>query len=464
MKNKSRVCYGLVGTMLLMAPIVKAQEYVSPKLKQVVQQALLSNRGLKLKSYEVTKVQLEAEGVDAKKLPHVSATGLYTYINGSGQIDLPASSIPLFDLGLFEGATDFGLRSQAAFVGVSAKQIIFSGLQIPNGQKALQEKAKAQQYLVEANKENIVKDIISTFDQLMLLKEVDKLIADSEIRLKKEQEKVNKAIENGLAIPYDRDKLKLAMLELDEKKVEVEGNRNLLYKKLEQETSLSFDELNRVVYSLTPWNLSELPAGVENRLELKALNTSAKAYEYVYKKEKGASLPAVFAFGSVNYLNVFDTQLTIKDMPVVGNVDLSSNHLKLRPNFMVGVGAKWDIFTGGEHRNKLKQVKIDQEINAMKLADTEEKLNLLLEKNKVTYATSRQRYRVGEQQIKIAENNLVLATKQYEAGLIEMTERLSAENDWYKVKLNYYNNILQQRQAAMDLLHTSGTLVQTMFE
>lgn len=36
---------------------------------------------------------------------------------------------------------------------------------------------------------------------------------------------------NGLAIPYDRDKLKLALLELEAKKVEVEGNRDLLVKK-----------------------------------------------------------------------------------------------------------------------------------------------------------------------------------------------------------------------------------------
>ena len=181
---------------------------------------------------------------------------------------------------------------------MSVKQIIFSGLQIPNGIKALQEKAAAQQYLESASRETLSKDIIASFDQLMLLDEVDKLIVDSEKRLKKEQEKVNKAIQNGLAIPYDRDKLKLALLELEEKKVELSGNRDLLCQKIEQETGVSFQEVGGIHYGLKPIFLSELPRDVEQRSELKALDASSKAYEYLYKKEKGGALPAVFAFGS----------------------------------------------------------------------------------------------------------------------------------------------------------------------
>jgi hypothetical protein len=35
-----------------------------------------------------------------------------------------------------------------------------------------------------------------------------------------------KAIEEGLAIPYDRDKIKLASLELDSKRIELQENVN----------------------------------------------------------------------------------------------------------------------------------------------------------------------------------------------------------------------------------------------
>ncbi|ULT22496.1 TolC family protein [Sphingobacterium sp. E70] len=81
------------------------------------------------------------------------------------------------------------MHGQAAYAGVSVKQIIFSGLQIPNGIKALKEKAVAQQYLESASRETLSKDIIASFDQLMLLDEVDKLIVDSEKRLKKNKKR-----------------------------------------------------------------------------------------------------------------------------------------------------------------------------------------------------------------------------------------------------------------------------------
>lgn len=441
-----------------------AQSLIDPSVKDIIQRAFQTNKELKLKTYEVDKARLEAEGVKANKLPHVSALGLYGYVHSNGSVDIPTVNVPLLNLGLFEGATGFSMHGQAAYAGVSVRQIIFSGLQIPNGIKALKEKALAQQYLESASRETLSKDIIASFDQLMLLDEVDKLIADSEKRLKKEQEKVNKAIQNGLAIPYDRDKLKLALLELEEKKVEVAGNRDLLCQKIQQETSVPFEEVGGIHYTLQPIFLTEIPDNVDQRSELKALEASSKAYEYLYKKEKGRSLPAVFAFGSANYLNVFNSKLSIKDQPLLGTVNLPLNSIRGNPNLLVGLGVKWDLYTGGQHQNKIKQVKLDQTINATKKEDTEEKLNLLLSKNKVNYTTGNQKLKVGEQQLKVAQNNLSMAVKQYQAGLIDVTELLATENEWYKVNLGYFNNVLQQRTAAVELLHTSGKLLQTIHE
>ncbi|SMG15106.1 TolC family protein [Sphingobacterium psychroaquaticum] len=443
---------------------VVAQTGIAPQVKGAIKQSFQASRELKIKSLEVDKTVLEADGVRAKKLPHVDATGLYGFVYTNGSLDIPTLTIPILNVGLFEGASAFTMRTQAAYAGVSVKQVLFSGLQIPNGEKALQEKSKAQALLMESGKEGMAKELIAAFDQLMLLGEVDKLIADSEKRLSKEQEKVNKAIMNGLAIPYDRDKLKLALLELEAKKVEVEGNRDLLVKKIRQETALSEEEVREVQYELVAILLAEVPTDVQDRKELQALQASSRAYDYLYKKEKGAALPMLFAFGSANYLNVFDTHLSLKNRPLVGDVDLSNNHLKGRPNLMVGIGAKWDIFNGGEHKSKVKQVQADQAINTLKLQDTEEKLNLLLEKNKVGYAVSNQKLHVGEQQIKVAENNLRLASKQYQAGLIDVTELLAAENDWYKVNLGYYGHVMEQRLTAIELLHGTGKLLQTIYE
>jgi len=456
-----------ITTLLLVlscSPLVHAQRVVSEQLKAPIQQAIIANRELQGQFMETEKVKIEANMVKNKLLPSVSAAGFYSYFNTGGKLDIPTANIPNTSINLFEGAQDFRLQGQVGLLGVTATQVIFSGLQITNGQKALQEKAKAQQYLAEASKEGIAKDVIQTFDQLMLLKEVQKLIDDSEKRLEKEHLKVSKAIENGLAIPYDREKIKLAMLELEAKKVELNGSRELLYQKLEQDTHLTSEELKKIDYDLLEILLSDHNTTIENRYELKALDASQKAYEYVYKKEKGSGLPQVFAFGSASYSNVFNSKLTLQDVSLLGDVRLRSDQLQLFPTFLVGVGAKWEIFKGGEHKNKLRQAKLDLDINQNKKDDVREKLSLLLKKNRVEYNTANQKLKVNDQQVQVAKNNFNLSLKQYYEGLIDVTELLATENDYYKSTLGYYSQLLQQRKSALEVLHTSGDLLNNILK
>lgn len=463
--KRNRLALGLLAlNVLFCVSQTTAQTVIDPLVKSVIHATFQTNKDIMLKGYDVDKTKLEIDGVNSNRLPHVSATGLYGYIHSNGSLDLPAVELPLLGESLFSGVTDFRMNTQAAYAGISVRQVIFSGLQIPNGQQALKQKAMAQQYLVEASKEEIAKDIAITFDQMMLLDQVDKLIQDSEKRLKKEQLKVNKGIENGLAIPYDRDKLKLALLELEQKKMESAGNRDLLVKKIQQISGLTSSQVEQIRYELSPVFLALDSTQMQDRSELKALDASGKAYDYLLKKERGGVLPTVFAFGSANYINLHNTNLTIKDQPLVGNLDLSSNYLKGRPNLMVGVGLKWDIYSGGAHKNKLRQVELDKSINATKRADAQQKLALLLAKNKVSYQTANQKLSVSEQQITVAQNNLKMASRQLEAGLIDVTELLASENEWYKASLSYFSNIMAQRSSALELLHASGNLISVINE
>lgn len=440
-----------------------AQHIVDPQLRNPIQQAINSNRSIVGKGYEKDKTLLEAANVKSKSLPHITANAFYGYLHSAGNLDLPTLNSPNNLISLFEGSKDFKSQGQAGLVSINATQVIFSGFQITNGRKAIMEKAKAQGLLLEADKEQIAKSVVQSFDQLMLLKEVDTLIEDSEKRLEKEHTKIIKAIENGLAIPYDRDKLTLAMLELQAKKVELAGTRELIYQKLEQETSMPLEDLKKVDYTLENILLENIDFGVEARKELQALDASQRAYEYVLRKEKGAALPQIFAFGSSAYANIFNTSLNLKQLPLLGDVNLRSNSLKFFPTFIVGVGAKWDIFNGNEHRNKVKSAQLDLVINQNKRDDISEQLQLLLKKNKVTYQTAIRSLAVNKQQVKVANNNLYLAARQYQEGLVEVTERLAAENDYYKASLAYYSQLLQQRQSALELLHSSGKLLNSLF-
>lgn len=449
-------------SLIAVGSSLNAQQIIDSQLQDPIRQAISSNYELLNKSIEIQKTRTSAEIVRSKQLPDVSASLLYSYFNMSGRLDLPTVNLPIVGIELFQDAQNFNQQGHLGHLGVTGKQIIFSGLQIPNAIKAIEEKANAQGFLLEADKENIAKEVVLIFDQLMLLLEVDKLIIDTEKRLDKESEKVKKAIANGLAIPYDRDKIKLALLELESKKLEVDGGRKLLYEHLALLTHLPLDRLTTINYQLTDIDLLSESYDTSNRKELKALEASQKAYEFLYQKEKGGALPQVFAFGTVGYSNLFQTKFKANNVGDFGDVNLKMNQLALFPNFIVGIGAKWDIFKGNEHKYKLADAKFDLDINENKQKDTKEKLALLLKKNQIEFETAFKKIKVAEQQVKVSLNNMNLATKQYQEGLLNVTERLEAENEYYKASLAYYSQVVQQRKTALELLHSSGTLLHNL--
>ena len=434
------------------------QQLIDPQLKLPVEKAIESSYNLKNKQLEVDKNNSKYDEIKGKQKPSLSAIALGSYLNSNGTIDIPTKSIDLISTELFAGNQRFNTSTGLFTIGINASQVIFSGLQIPNALNAIQEKSVALDYLKDAEKEVITKDILQTYDQLMLIQKVEELISNSAKRLDKEHLKVQKAIQNGLAIPYDREKIKLAMLELEARQVEVNGSRQLLYKKLETLTHLSIEDLQQIEYELTPIHIISAEYTLENKKELKALEHSIKAYEFLYKKEKGSHLPQVFAFANTNYTSIFGSRFKLKDVGLLGDVNLKMNQFTLFPNILIGIGAKWELLDGGQHKNRLVQAKTDILINENKLKDSQEKLNLLLSKNKIDYETSSEKLKVNHQQNTIATNNLEIASRRFQEGLIDVTERLAAENDFYKANLGYYSQIIDQRSKTYELLQTSGEL------
>lgn len=434
------------------------QQLIDPQLKLPVEKAIESSYNLKNKQLEVDKNNSQYDEIKGKQKPSLSAIALGSYLNSNGTIDIPTKSINLISTELFAGNQRFNTSTGLFTIGINASQVIFSGLQIPNALNAIQEKSVALDYLKDAEKEVITKDILQTYDQLMLIQKVDELISNSAKRLDKEHLKVQKAIQNGLAIPYDREKIKLAMLELEARQVEVNGSRQLLYKKLETLTHLSIEDLQQIEYELTPIHIISAEYTLENKKELKTLEHSIKAYEFLYKKEKGSHLPQVFAFANTNYTSIFGSRFKLKDVGLLGDVNLKMNQFTLFPNILIGIGAKWELLDGGQHKNRLAQAKTDILINENKLKDSQEKLHLLLSKNKIDYETSSEKLNVNHQQNTIATNNLEIASRRFQEGLIDVTERLAAENDYYKANLGYYAQIIDQRSKTYELLQTSGEL------
>ncbi|MBP7396924.1 MAG: TolC family protein [Flavobacterium sp.] len=435
----------------------------STTLDEAIHKALEKSLSQKNKELEIEKLNLQEKGIWNKYIPTVEASAIYSYFDNKLTVDLPTTQIPIINYPLFDGKTPFDNYGNIFNGSIMAKTVLFSGMQIPNGAKAIKEKTKGTQYLKDSEKDQIIKEVINTFDQLSLLKAIDTLIKDSNNRLQIEAKRVQKAIEQGLAVPYDRDKIKLAALELQSKKVELDGKRELIYKKITYLTGYSASQTNLVTYELEPYLIINNQLNTENKQEIKALESFKTAYEFLLKKEKGTYLPTVGAFGGVTYSSLFDARATT---PVITGVNqalyLGLNELTISNNWMVGAAVKWEIFTGFERQHKIHEAKININQLQNQIDDTKEKLALLLENNWVNYTVLNKKLEIAYQQEKISKNNLNLASKQYTQGLISVSERLEAENDCFKSAVNKINTLIDQRLAAIETIIATGDLTKQL--
>lgn len=447
--------------LFLPGPVASAQTVQLPAaLQSPLAQALSRNKEIQNKALELEKSALERKSVRAKYIPRLDATAGYAYLNNQVTIDVPGTTLPLTGYELFSGKTRVNADAQVAHAGLMAKSVLFSGGQIGNGAKALEQKAIGDSLLIETDRDNLTVDVISSFDKIHFITASERLVAESERRLLKEEERVAKAIANGLAVPFDRDKIKLARLELESKRTQLEENKALLFQKLSYLTGMTHAELEAISYELEPIVLPE-DLTVEDKQELAALDAYQKAAGYALKRERGTYLPQAAAFGGLSYTRIFkgSADFNIPYLPApLPQPHLKLNELTLAPNWMAGVLLKWEIFGGTERSHKVQQARLNLRQLENRREDSRDKLGLLLQQKKASYHTQWKQIDLARQQEVVARNTLTLAEKQYVQGLISVSQRLEAENDFVKVAQNQTETLVNQRQAALEALAVTGHL------
>lgn len=442
----------------------QAQLRLPEVLKTPIEAALHQSKDLRQKEIEIEKTILEQKKIKSKYIPTLEATAGYAYLDGRATVDIPGVKIPGTGYELFADKTTMDYQAQILHGGLMAKSVLFSGFQIPNAVKALNEKIQGDALLMETDKDMLIVDVVHSLDQLRFVETSEQLLLDSRLRLDKEEQRVNKGIANGLAVPFDRDKITLARLELESKQTELEGSKDLLFQKIKYLTGLPKEKIVAITYTLEHFALTD--DLLLNRQELEALEHYKNAKKYLLKKEKGSYLPQALAFAGVSYTSVFngDTQFQIPNLPnILPQPHLALNELTLAPNWMAGVLLKWEIFGGTARKHAVQQASLEVEQMENKMDDSKEKLHLQLSQKLVSYQIQNKKIALANQQEQVAKNALDMAAKQYVQGLISINQRLEAENDYMKAAQGKVEILINQRRAAMEAQMASGKLSQNIF-
>ena len=322
--------YFILLSFLLVAKIVLGQANLSSTELELIQLSLQKSYSLKNANNDLMIDSIETKAIKQNFIPTLTMNGGYSYGSARINADIPTFELPISGIELFKGESQFDAKGHFLNANLTARALIFSGLQVNYGSKASKEKIKAKNFLLEREKAEIIKDVIDTFDKIELLERSRTVLLESEKRLSTEKIRVKAAIDNGLATPFERQKITAAELNLASKRMELEGNLRLLHLKLSVLSGQDIGQIEQYSFELKPWLFKENNQTYSNRPELEALRASIDAYDYKLKMNRNHFLPKVGAFATLSYFNLFNSQIQtpyetpITEQPINLDPQLSS--------------------------------------------------------------------------------------------------------------------------------------------
>lgn len=432
----------LAMAMSIVAPTaLQGQEQGIPSRREVVELSLAHSYTIKNNALEVQKVQRDRQKTWQTFLPTISLNASFTHLNDDISMSVPPIALTLPGLGTLPPITLNPITLQKQDIlktDVTAQMLIFTGLKASYGLQALEHQSKAIVALNQKNRADVVLESITTYDRLAVIVQSEKVLDESEARLKKEAEFAAKALKQGLITPYDQSKIEIARQELEAKKMELQTARQLTLSKLSQLTGKSVTVFQSVNPSLDVWIPENLPADQHQNPQLQALEEASKAQQSKHRMAMSGYLPVVYAFGKKEMITE----------------DLSA----LDPEWAVGVGLKWNLFDGLQTYRDRQKAALDEVMAHNNYSSAEELLALKLEKTRQEYELAAQLIKVAVQKKNTAAKGLEIATRQYQNGLGSITERLAAETDYQNAALGLIQATYRQRMAAMEMLETAGQL------
>ncbi len=440
----------------------KSIAQTAPSLREILDSAIVHDYNYANKQLSLESIELDQERLKDVYMPRLDINAKGAYMFSVTDLTTPEFIVPQLQMAIPEHTNTYKVQNFLTTADLQASFVIFAGGKVGYLKKANLERYNAEQALLTSDRTEIIQNVTAVYDQLAMLKEMKKMLDDSDKRLEENLKTAGKALEYGLITQFEYNKVVLAQTQLQSKFKEYEGKRKLVLLSLNMITKIDMQRLALIDNDIDVMTVGYVNEA-QNRPELIALAAAVKANEYKVKAAKTWWIPKIGASASFGYAGLLGTTIRSTDPMLFSQqpMDMRLQNVNVFPMTTVGVGVKWSIFDGREGITDTKKARLDLKIAENKQKDAGEKITLQLEKNKIELEVATDQLTVKETALSIAENSMEQATKEFKVGLIKSTQLLEAEGDLQKAKLDHAQAIFQQRRAAIEYLRAAGTLETT---
>lgn len=445
----------------------------APDFKELLDSAMVRDSNLKMQITQNKLTDLDEHKLKDIFLPTLELSGKAGYLNGTARLTSPEINLAPF-INIPEGSfnNNFNVSGFSGVAKADAKMLLYSGGKVKYLKKAVEEKKKSEDILLEKTRDEVMATISKAYDQLALIHQSKRVLDESKKRLDINKKTADKALGYGLITPYDHKKIELAQATLDAKVVEYEGKKELLLTQLYILTGINRDRLRMIDPILSPVELLAAEKGIEQRAEIRALEHGINAANYKIKAEKTWMIPKVQLMASAYYIGLYGNRIkssenVVPAVPALGyegkKLDWSPNNINVFPLITAGIGFKWEIFDGKEGKHAEETAKVGKEVLQNQKEDALKKLSLNLANNQTNYDIATAQIALKAKQKELAKSALVQAEKEFRYGMSKSSQLIDAENDLEAAELDYQNAIFNQRRAGIELMRSTQELDITKF-
>lgn len=414
------------------------------RLDVYITEAVQRNQAVTRQNFQLEKSMYALQEAKAFFMPQAAVLAGYTKSGGGRTIDLPLGDLmnPVYN-------TLNELTSSQKFPQLSNESILLNpdnfydaklrttlpliNTEIWYAKKIRQEDITRQQAILNVYKRQLVKDVKTAYYQYFQAVRAVEIYYNAQ-KLVQENIRVNQSmLKNGIR---NSTSLTRAQTELQQVETSIAQAKN---QQLNARSYFNF-LLNRpltdsILLDSTIIAIpSAIPAtGTQQREELKQLETTRRMALLAEKKEQSLFTPKVNTF------------LDLGSQGFNWNFDNKTRY------YLWGVNLQWDIFTGGQRKQRIKQARADAAIAQTAYDETAQGLALELDRAANNYSSACANFNIAQTQLQLSEKYFNDQMKVYKEGQLLYIELLDAQNQLTQARLQLLQAWAQVQVSAADI-------------
>ena len=379
-------------------------------------------------------------------------SGYLPQVNGTGQLDDNLKrQTTILPAGIFSSEptpVKFGTQFNTS-LSLQGEQTLVDVGKL-NGIQAIKPDIKRADIQLQQAEEKLIYDVARAYAEALTYREQTRLLADNLQQYDDLLPILQLRQEKGVAQPLDLDRTQVTQRNIKSQYTVSQANYDVAVDRLKQVIGLPLDQLVELTDSiLDPRNIGALGSDgfvLGNLLEYKYSEQMLLLYGIDLKSKRNAFLPTLSAYGRYGTM-------------AQGN-DLGSSYQNWYDFAAIGLKLNVPIFSGMRRVSQIKQ-------SELALSSAREQLKLNSSGWELTYRNADTRLTASEinvnndaENLNLAEKVFAVTNKQYQEGLVSLSDVLTANYQLKEAQNNYTTSLLNNYLAIIDIQRAKGSLIQ----